>query len=132
MRAITPGGASKRLLAPLRGFGASRIANDAGRVYSDRMAEASLSDLAAAVQSLHRGIARHVQTVQVDRQPGAPSEWDGMVYVFAIDHPKTSRAYAWSHIVGKKAPRRCFRAILGVLPIRSATDAVRTAIANGD
>ena len=96
------------------------------------MAEASLSDLAAAVQSLHRGTTRHVQTVQVARQPGAPAEWDGIVYVFAIDHPKTTRAYAWSHIVGKKAPRRCFQAILGVLPIRSPADAVRAAIANGD
>jgi len=96
------------------------------------MPEASINDFTAAVQSLHQGTARHVQTVKVAPQPGAPAEWDGIVYVFAINHPKTSRAYAWSHIVGKKTPRRRFRAILGVLPIQSPADAVRASIADGE
>ena len=39
------------------------------------MPEASINDFTAAVQSLHQGTARHVQTVKVAPQPGAPAEW---------------------------------------------------------
>ena len=96
------------------------------------MTETSIVDLSAAVTRLHRGHSRHVQTVQVGPQPGASAEWDGTVHVFAIDHPKAARAYAWSHVVDKKTQRRRCQAILGMSPINSPVDAVRAAIASGE
>jgi len=73
-----------------------------------------------------------VQTVQVHAGPEGPAQWNGTVHVFAVDHPKAERAYAWSHVVDPKTQRRRFLAILGVPPINSPADAVRAAIASGE
>jgi hypothetical protein len=94
--------------------------------------ETSIAEFFAAVTRLHRGYTRHVQTVQVGPQPGASVEWDGTVHVFAIDHPRAARAYAWSHVVDKKTQRRRCQAILGMSPIDSPVAAVRAAIASGE
>lgn len=46
--------------------------------------------------------------------------------MFAVEHPKTKRAYAWSlATTGKK---RRFHAVLGVTPIDSALKAVQASI----
>jgi hypothetical protein len=51
--------------------------------------------------------------------------WQGDVQVFAVEHPKASRVYAWSHET--QGGRRRFHAVLGQPPVTNATMAVRTA-----
>jgi hypothetical protein len=53
--------------------------------------------------------------------------WEGEVQVFAVEHPKTTRVYAWSHESGPNGKRR-FHAVLGASPVGSAEQAVRVAI----
>jgi hypothetical protein len=54
--------------------------------------------------------------------------WDGIVHVFElIGHPKAATGYAWSSSMDDSSKRR-FYTVLGVPPINSARDAVRTAI----
>lgn len=92
----------------------------------------SINDLSAAVTHTHGCKAIHVQTVEVHERHDGETVWDGTVHVFAIDHAKASRAYAWSYVVDEKTQRRRFLAILGVPPINSPIDAVRAAIASGE
>jgi hypothetical protein len=56
--------------------------------------------------------------------------WEGEIQVFAVEHPKAARAYAWSHAVGETG-RRKFFAVLGIPPVNSAIDALRASIASG-
>lgn len=54
--------------------------------------------------------------------------WDGVVEVFTVkDHPKAKVAYAWSHETDEGGRR--YVAVLGLPPVKSATDAVRASIA---
>jgi hypothetical protein len=48
----------------------------------------------------------------------------GEVQVFAVEHPKASRVYAWSHET--EGDRRRFHAVLGAPPVDGAVMAVRT------
>jgi len=45
--------------------------------------------------------------------------------VFAVEHPKATRVYAWSHETD--AGKRRFHAVLGVAPVTGAEMAVRVA-----
>jgi hypothetical protein len=57
--------------------------------------------------------------------------WRGTVEVFSLrNHPKAKRAYAWSHLDGKKDDRERFVAVLGLPPVVSAETAVKVAIAS--
>ena len=51
------------------------------------------------------------------------------MHVFDLEgHPRATRAYAWSHVVGDVGERRRFYAVLHLGGIRSPLDAVRAAI----
>jgi hypothetical protein len=53
--------------------------------------------------------------------------WDGVVHVFKLaEHPKATRAYAWS--CERPDGKRRFFAVLDLAPILSPVDAVRAAI----
>jgi hypothetical protein len=52
--------------------------------------------------------------------------WAGEVQVFAVEHPKASRVYAWSHETSAK--KRRFHVVLGVAPVTAAEQAVRVAV----
>jgi|HubBroStandDraft_3_1064219.scaffolds.fasta_scaffold462802_2 hypothetical protein len=55
--------------------------------------------------------------------------WEGTVHVFDLEeHPRATRAYALSHLVGETGERRRFFAVLHLGRIRSPVDAVRAAI----
>ena len=55
--------------------------------------------------------------------------WEGTVHVFDLEeHPRATRAYALSHLVGETGERRRFFAVLHLGCIRSPVDAVRAAI----
>ena len=94
------------------------------------MPEAPIHDLAAAIHRTHNCAARYVQAVAVHEQRGA-SVWRGTVHIFRVEHAQATHAYAWS-VVDQKTQRHRFLAILGVLPIKSAVDAVRSAMASGE
>lgn len=92
------------------------------------MIEASAEDLKAAVESQHGGTATLLKAVPVKEMTGDKVVWEGVVHVFGLkDHPKATRAYAWSHAIDGSDKRR-FYAVLGVPPVNSAADAVRAAI----
>jgi hypothetical protein len=76
------------------------------------VAEVSVDQLQRAVEGRHDG-----QTVG-----------EGVVHVFDLeDHPKATRAYAWSSPIEGSDKRR-FYAVLHLGGIRSPLDAVRAAI----
>ena len=52
--------------------------------------------------------------------------WQGTVQVFAVEHPKATRVYAWSHAT--EGARQRFFAILGAGPVVDAMSAVRVAM----
>ncbi len=89
---------------------------------------ACISQLSVAVQNQHggRAVFRSVEPVD-ERRDGKPV-WQGEVHIFDLeDHPKATRAYAWSSPVEGSDKRR-FYAVLHLKGIRSAQDAVRAAI----
>ena len=92
------------------------------------MDHAGIPALVEAIAHTHGLAAEWIETVHVDERLGDAMIWEGDVEVFAIEHPKAERAYAWSLSVPGTERRRFF-AVLGVGPIKSAVDAVRVAIA---
>ncbi len=86
------------------------------------------SDLATAIERQHGGTATHVQSVPVKETFAGQTVWEGVVEVFDLDdHPRATRAYAWSSPIEGSDKRRFF-AILLLGGIRSPADAVRAAI----
>ena len=90
------------------------------------------ADLQRAVEHLHGCRATWVEDVTVREHFAGNVVWDGVVSVFAVDHPKAARAYAWSYVTDEQAQRRRFLAILGLPPVNDPVDAVRAAIASGE
>ncbi len=81
-----------------------------------------------AVEAQHGGRANFHSVVPIDERHDGQPVWEGEVHVFDLDnHPKATRAYAWSSPVDG-SDRRRFYAVLHLGPIRSARDAVRAAI----
>ena len=84
--------------------------------------------LERAIETQHGGTARFREVVPVSETFNGQIVWDGEVHVFDLDdHPKATRAYAWSSPVEGSDNRR-FYAVLHLGPVRSAQDAVRAAI----
>jgi hypothetical protein len=84
--------------------------------------------LKAAVESQHDGTATHVQSVPVKETFNGQTVWEGVVEVFDLDdHPRATRAYAWSSPIEGSDKRRFF-AVLHLGGIRSPADAVKAAI----
>ena len=92
------------------------------------MKDVTPNELRNAVQIQHGGTATLHEVVNVQERHGDSIVWDGVVHVFDLtDHPKATRAYAWSSQVAGSNKRR-FYAVLHLGGIRSAQDAVRAAI----
>jgi hypothetical protein len=94
------------------------------------MDEAGLPALQDAIQHLHGLRSEWVESVPVRETFKGDLVWEGEVQVFAVEHEKASRAYAWSHASGP-AGRRKFFVVLGVPPVDSALKAVQASIASG-
>lgn len=81
-----------------------------------------------AIESQHGGKATLAQSVPVRETFEGKPVWEGIVHVFDVaDHPKATRAYAWSSPIEGSDKRRFF-AVLHMGGIKSPQDAVRAAI----
>jgi hypothetical protein len=86
------------------------------------------AELKHAVEAQHGGRATLVQSVPVHEEFGGQTVWDGTVHIFDLaDHPKATRAYAWSSPIEGSDKRRFF-AVLHLPPVTSPVEAVRAAI----
>ena len=75
-----------------------------------------------------RALHIFVDAVPVKEAFQGRTVWEGVVHVFDLeDHPKATRAYAWSSPIEGSDKRR-FYAVLHLGGIRSPLDAVRAAI----
>lgn len=90
------------------------------------MDAAGIPALQEAIRHLHGLEATWVESVPVHEKHGDKTVWEGEVQVFAVEHPRTSRVYAWSHESGNG--KRRFHAVLGMPPVDGATAAVRVAM----
>jgi hypothetical protein len=56
-----------------------------------------VADLQRVIESQHGGRATFAQSVPVTETHNGQTVWQGVVHVFDLeDHPKATRAYAWS------------------------------------
>ena len=88
-----------------------------------------IEELADVIRKLHKAKAKHVESVHVTEVFQGKTIWDGMVEVFDLrGHPKTHRAYAWTHATDDpKHPRKSVT-VLHIPPAISPQTAVQTAI----
>lgn len=92
------------------------------------MNDALENELKRAVESQHGGTATLAQSVPIREAFEGQTVWEGVVHVFDLtDHPKATRAYAWSSPIEGSAKRRFF-AVLHLPPVTSPVEAVRAAI----
>lgn len=88
----------------------------------------STEQLQRTVESQHCCHAKLAQTVPVRETFQEQPVWEGVVHVFDLeDHPKATRAYAWSSPL-EGSDRRRFFAVLQLGAIQTPLDAVRAAI----
>lgn len=82
------------------------------------------------IHKLHGARATHVESVPVREVWRGKTIWDGVVEVFDLhDHPKTHRAYAWSHETDDPDNPVRHVTVLHIPPAITPLMAVRTAIA---
>jgi hypothetical protein len=88
-----------------------------------------IEELRDVIHKLHKAQAKHVESVHVTEVFQGKTIWDGMVEVFDLKgHPKTHRAYAWTHATDDpKEPRRSVT-VLHIPPAISPQTAVQAAI----
>jgi hypothetical protein len=91
------------------------------------MDAAGIPALQDAIRHLHGLEATWLESVPVHEQHEGQTVWQGEVQVFAVEHPKATRVYAWSHESGPGGQRR-FHAVLGQAPVSDAVAAVRVAV----
>lgn len=92
------------------------------------MAEVETGQLKHAVENMHGGKARLLQSVPVKETFEGAAVWEGIVHIFDLKgHPKATRAYAWSSPIEGSTKRRFF-AVLHTKRINSPVEAVRAAI----
>jgi hypothetical protein len=92
------------------------------------MDAAGLPALIEAIRHLHGLEATWLESVPVVETHEGQTVWAGEVQVFAVEHPKASRVYAWSHETN--AGKRRFHAVLGAGPVTGAEVAVRVSVLN--
>jgi hypothetical protein len=94
-----------------------------------KMEDASAGQLKRVIQTQHGVASTFAKSVRVLRANNSQKDWDGVVHVFDLkDHPKASRAFAWSsHIVGSSQSR--FFAVLQSGQIATPAQAVKAASA---
>ena len=84
-------------------------------------------ELGNVIYKLHGAKATHVKSVPVKEVFKGKTVWDGIVEVFDLTgHPKTHRAYAWSHDTEGKGKRHV--TVLHIPPAISPETAVRMVI----
>jgi len=94
----------------------------------EAMREIEPQQLKEAVEKMHGGTATLAQTVPILETFEGKIVWEGVVHVFDLaDHPKATRAYAWSSPIEGSTKRR-FYAVLHTERINSPVEAVRAAI----
>lgn len=82
------------------------------------------------VERLHNCTAAFIEDVVVLEKFGDKAVWSGTVSVYDLkDHPKATRAYAWSSPIEGSTKRRYY-AVLHIPPVDSPEKAVRAAIVN--
>ena len=88
-----------------------------------------IEELRDVIRKLHGAKATYVESVPVKEVFQGQTVWDGVVEVFDLKgHPKTHRAYAWSHDTDDpKHPRRHVT-VLHIPPAISPQTAVQAAI----
>jgi len=88
-----------------------------------------IEELRDVIRKLHNAKAKHVKSVHVTEVFQGQTVWDGVVEVFDLKgHPKTHRAYAWTHATDDpKQPRRSVT-VLHIPPAISPQTAVQAAI----
>lgn len=91
------------------------------------MDPAGLPALLDAIRHMYGLEAKWLETVPVHETHDGQTVWQGEVQVFEVEHPKASRAYAWSHESGPGGRRR-FHMVLGLPPVDGAVMAVRASI----
>jgi hypothetical protein len=89
------------------------------------MDPAGLPALLEAIRHLHGVDGTWIESVPVREEHEGRVVWKGEVQVFAIDHPKARRAYAWTHETGPG--KRRFHVVLGAAPVTGAVEALRVA-----
>jgi hypothetical protein len=99
-----------------------------GKLVRTHMDAAGIPALVEAIRHLHGLEATWLESVPVHEQHEGGTVWEGEVQVFAVEHPKATRVYAWSHET--EGGKRRFHAVLGATPVDDPRVAVRTAILN--
>jgi hypothetical protein len=93
------------------------------------MDPATTRQLQHAIERLHGGKCRYVETVQLTDEGKGKPIWSQAVHVFSLEgHPTTTHAYVWAEPVGGVGPKQQFTAVLQEGPIESPLDAIRASI----
>jgi hypothetical protein len=88
-----------------------------------------LARLQVTVSQLHNCGALWCETVPVHETFRGQTVWQGEVEVFNLTgHPKSKRAYAWSHREGPDDTGERFVTVLEIPPVESALTAIRASI----
>ena len=87
-----------------------------------------IEELQAVIKRLHGSDAVHIETVPVKEVFGGQTVWDGEVEVFEIDHPETTRIYAWAHDTEDADRPRRHVTVLQIPPVESPETAVKASI----
>jgi hypothetical protein len=88
-----------------------------------------IQELEKVIHKLHGVTSTHVESVPVHEVFQGKTIWAGVVEVFDLkDHPKTHRAYAWTHETDDPKHPRQHVTVLHIPPAISPQTAVRAAI----
>ena len=87
-----------------------------------------INELTEVIRKLHGVEATHVETVPVKETFQGQTVWEGRVEVFDVDHPQTSRMYAWSHDTDDPASPRRHVTVLHLPPAITPLRAVQASI----
>jgi hypothetical protein len=102
---------------------------DDTRPQETKMAEAEIDELRQTVERTYGGKASLAQSVSLSESIEGVLAWEGVVYVFDMEHcPTTKRVYAWSSPSKGNPARRYFTA-QHTDAINSPAGAVRAVIA---
>jgi ribulose bisphosphate carboxylase small subunit len=91
------------------------------------VSEASIEALEEAILDLHGCKATWIKSVPIKEVFEGETVWEGVVQVFAVDHPKSKLCYAWSYGLDNSKKRRVF-AVLLQEPVDSPQAAIRATI----
>jgi hypothetical protein len=88
-----------------------------------------IQELQGVIHKLHGVQSTHRESVPVKETFQGQTVWDGTVEVFDLhDHPKTHRAYAWSHSTDDPNNPTQHITVLHIPPAVSPQTAVQLAI----